>query len=83
MNNPTDHTLRKQPPPQNETCDVPHGNITCREMTANEILERIINARRNELADLDELYRSLPKELPHRADRALRSNLLSTPAYRP
>ena len=71
MNDPTDSLLRKQPPPQNEACDVPHGNIACREMTANEVLDRNINERRNELADLDELYRSLPKELPHRASRAL------------
>ena len=40
-------------------------------------LESRINARRQELADLDALYRSLPRELSPEADRALWNLLMN------
>lgn len=43
-----------------------------RELTAREILTELKFKMEQEYADLDELLKALPQELPYRANRALR-----------
>lgn len=52
-------------------------SAAAREMTAREVLYARMGALQDELAELTELAKALPQELPYRADRALRTLLLS------
>lgn len=49
----------------------PSLNIQAARMTGREVLASQIEQKRNELAQLDALYRALPLELPYEADQAL------------
>lgn len=51
-------------------------NQCSREKTAQEWLKEIIDAKRNELADLEMLAESLPVKMSHRAERAMREMLI-------
>lgn len=53
------------------------NSVAAREMTAREVLYSRIDDLQRDLAELTELAKALPQELPYRADRALRTLLLN------
>lgn len=51
-------------------------NLASRELNSQELLADKISFMRIDVAQLESLLRVLPRELPHQADKALKSLLL-------